>query len=72
MVTHDVSSLYTNIDTSEGLKIVKEEVQKNGQLKPSAETITLLLEKVLRMNNFILMIKTICKPKEQRWAQGQR
>ena len=53
IVNLDVSSLCTNIDTNEGLKIVKEEVEKNSQLKPSAETITLSLEKVLRMNNFI-------------------
>ena len=48
----DVSSLYTNIDTDEGLTIVREELEKSVQNNPSAETITLLLEKVLKLNNF--------------------
>ena len=47
LITLDVSSLYTNIDTNKGLTIVKEELEKSGQNNPSAETITLLLEKVL-------------------------
>ena len=52
LVTLDVSSLYTNIDTDEGLTIVREELEKSGQNNPSAATITLLLEKVLKLNNF--------------------
>lgn len=52
LVTLDVSSLYTNVDTDEGLTIVREELEKSGQNNPSAETITLLLEKVLKLNNF--------------------
>ena len=52
LVTLDVSSLSTNIDTDEGLTIVREELEKSGQNKPSAEKITLLLEKVLKLNNF--------------------
>ena len=52
LVTLDVSSLYTNIDTDEVLTIVREELGKSGQNNPSAETITLLLEKVLKLNNF--------------------
>lgn len=53
MVTLDVSSLYTNIDTDEGMSIVKEELANNGQNKPSAETVTSFLEMVLNlMNNF--------------------
>ena len=42
LVTLDVSSLYKNIDTDEGLTIVREELEKSGQNNPSAETITLL------------------------------
>ena len=52
LVTLDVSSLYTNIATDEGLTIVREELGKSRQNNPSAETITLLLEKVLKLNNF--------------------
>ena len=36
IATLDVSSLYTNIDTEEGLKIIEEELIKTGQEKPSA------------------------------------
>ena len=53
MVTLDVSSLYTNIDTDEGLGIIKEELEKISSSSPSAETLTSLLEKVLKMNNFV-------------------
>ena len=52
LVTLDVSSLYTNIDTDEGLTIVRQELDNSGQRKPSAETITLLLEKLSKLNNF--------------------
>ena len=53
MVTLDVSSLYTNIDTDEGLGIIKEELEKISSSSPSAETLTSLLEKELKMNNFV-------------------
>ena len=52
LVTLDVSSLYTNIDTDDGLAIIEEELTKTGQTQPSAETLTCLLEKVLKLNNF--------------------
>ena len=52
LVTLDVSSLYTNIDTEEGLVIVEEELTKAGQNQPSAKTLTWLLDKVLKLNNF--------------------
>ena len=52
LVTLDVSSLYTNIDTDEGLAIVEEELEKTGRNRPSAKTLTCLLEKVLKLNNF--------------------
>lgn len=52
LCTLDVSSLYTNIDTDEGLTIVEEELEKAGQNQPSAKTLTCLLEKVLKLNNF--------------------
>ena len=52
LVTLDVSSLYTNIDTDEGLAIVVEELEKTGRNRPSAKTLTCLLEKVLKLNNF--------------------
>ena len=52
LCTLDVSSLYTNIDTDEGLTIVEEELGKAGQNQPSAKTLTCLLEKVLKLNNF--------------------
>ena len=51
-MTLDVSSLYTNIDTDEGLTIVREELERSGRNSPSAEKITLLLEKVLKLNDF--------------------
>ena len=52
LVTLDVSSLYTNIDIDEGLTVVQEELTKTNLVKPSAKTLTCLLEKVLRLNNF--------------------
>ena len=52
LATLDVSSLYTNIDTDDGLAIIEEELAKTGQVKPSAKTLTCLLEKVLKLNNF--------------------
>lgn len=52
LATLDVSSLYTNIDTDEGLTIVEEELGKTNQNKPSPMTLSCLLEKVLKLNNF--------------------
>ena len=52
LATLDVSSLYTNIDTDDGLAIIEEELAKTGQIQPSAKTLTCLLEKVLKLNNF--------------------
>ena len=52
LATLDVSSLYTNIDTDDGLAIIEEELAKTGQIQPSAKTLTCLLEKVLQLNNF--------------------
>ena len=52
LATLDVSSLYTNIDTDDGLAIIEEELAKTGQIRPSAKTLTYLLEKVLKLNNF--------------------
>lgn len=64
LVTLDVSILYANIDTDEGLTIVKEELQKNGPSNPSAKTLTCLLEKVPKLNNFAL--------KYENFIQGYR
>ena len=52
LATSDVSSLYTNIDTDNGLAIIEKELAKTGQIQPSAKTLTCLLEKVLKLNNF--------------------
>jgi len=52
LVTLDVSSLYKNIDIDEGLTVVQEELMKTDRVKPSPQTLTCLLEKVLRSNNF--------------------
>ena len=52
LATLDVSSLYTTIDTDEGLTIVEEELGKTNQNKPSSKTLSCLLEKVLKLNNF--------------------
>ena len=52
LATLDVSSLYTNIDTDDGLAIIEEELTKTGQTQPSAKTLTCLLKKVLKLNNF--------------------
>ena len=52
LVTLDVSNLYTNIATDEGLAIVGEELGKTGQNRRSAKTLTCLLGKVLILNNF--------------------
>ena len=52
LATLDVSSLYINIDTDDGLAIIEEEMTKTGQTQPSAKTLFCLLEKVLKLNNF--------------------
>lgn len=52
LVTLDISSLYTNIDTDDGLAIIEEEPTETGQTQPSAKTLTCLLEKVDKLNNF--------------------
>ena len=52
LATLDVSSLYTNIDIDEGLSVVQEELIKTNRAKPSPQTLTCLLEKVFRLNNF--------------------
>ena len=51
-MTIDVSCLYTNIGTDDGLAIIEEELAKTCQIRPSAKTLTCLLEKVLDLNNF--------------------
>ena len=51
LVVLDISSLYTNIDTDNGVKIVEEELEKMSQSQPSAKTFTCLLDKVLKLNN---------------------
>jgi len=48
----DVSSLYTNIDTDEGLTIVQEQIGKTNQNKPSSKTLSCLLDEVLKVSNF--------------------
>ena len=53
LATLDVSSLYTNIDIDEGLTIVEEELEKASQSRPTHKTLSCLLEKVLKLNNFI-------------------
>jgi len=52
LVKLHVSSLYTNIDIDEGLTVVQEELMKTDRVKPSPQTLTCLLEKVLRLNIF--------------------
>ena len=52
LATLDIPSLYTNIDTDNGLAIIEEELTKTDQTQPSAKTLTCLLEKVLKLNNF--------------------
>ena len=52
LATLDFSSLYTNIDTDDGLAIIEEVSVNTGQIRPSAKTLTCLLEKVLKSNNF--------------------
>ena len=52
LATLDVSSLYTNIDTDDGLAIIEEELAKTGQIQPSAKTHACLLEKVPKLKNF--------------------
>ena len=47
-----MSSLYTNIDIDEGLTIVEEELEKTNHSRPSPKTLSCLLEKVLKLNNF--------------------
>ena len=49
-----MSSLYTNIDIDEGLTIVEEELEKANQSSPTPKTLSCLLEKVLKLNNFTL------------------
>ena len=48
----DVSSLYTNNYTNEGLTVVENEFKKAGRNNPSGKTLACLLEKVPKLNNF--------------------
>ena len=52
IATLDVSSLYTNIDIDEGLTTVEEELEKANQSRPTSKTLSCLLERVLKLNNF--------------------
>ena len=55
LVTCDVSSLYTSIPTNEGIHSVKETLNNfrpEPNLKPTNESLTHLLELVLKRNNF--------------------
>lgn len=52
LVTMDVSSLYTNIDNSEGIRAAREALNKAKQHRPTPEALCKLLEKVLSLNNF--------------------
>ena len=47
-----MSSLYTNIDIDQGLTIFEEELEKANQSRPTPTTLSCLLEKVLKLNNF--------------------
>ena len=69
LATSDVSSLYTNIDTDDGLAIIEEELTKTRQTQPSAKTPTCLLEKVLKLNNFAFDNHNFIQVKVQQWAQ---
>ena len=52
LATMEVSSLYTNIDTDEGLTIVQEQIGKTNQNKPSSKTLSCLLDEVHKVSNF--------------------
>ena len=52
LATLDVLRLYTNIDIDEGLTVIQDELMKTNRDKPSPRTLTCLLAKVLRLNNF--------------------
>ena len=52
LVSLDVLGLYTNVDIDEGLTVFQEELIKTNWSKTSPQTLTCLLEKVLRSNNF--------------------
>ena len=52
LATLDVSSLYTNVDIDEGLTIVEEQLEKTNHSRPSPKSLSCLLEKVLKLNNF--------------------
>ena len=53
LATLDASSLKTNIDTNEGLTIVREELEKSGRKNPWEERISLLLEKVSELKVYV-------------------
>ena len=70
LATLDVSSLYTNIDTDDGLAIIEEELAKTGQIQPSAKTLTCLLEKVLKLINFTFVNHTFIQVKGTAMGTG--
>ena len=72
LATSDVSSLYTNIDTDNGLAIIEKELAKTGQIQPSAKTLTCLLEKVLKLNNFTFVNHNFIQVKGTRAAPNLR
>ena len=54
LATLDVASLYTNIPNDQGIQAAKEtlETHRPQHDKPSTQNLMILLEKVLKMNNF--------------------
>ena len=63
LATPDVSSPYINIDTDVGLEVIEQELNKTRQNKPSPKTLTAILEKVLKMNNFTFRDENILQVK---------
>ena len=53
MVTLDVKSLHTNIDNSEELRVVEEELEKRATKNIPSLAVTLLMKLVLILNNFV-------------------
>lgn len=70
LFTMDVNALYTNIETAEAIKAVKDIFSRYPDAKRPDKEILLLLDINLTRNDFVLMETFIYRLKEQLWGRN--